>query len=243
MNVVYTRSEIRRSFRNPRYLFFTFGFPLVMFLVLQSTYGKGKVSGLAVAAYLMVSMATFGALSAVFSTGGRIALERELNWNRQLRLTGLSGRAYVSGKALSGFAVAVPAMAGVFAAAALFQHVHLSTGRWLMVFASILVALIPIAALGIWIGYVARGDSLQAISGGVYSLLALFGGLWIPVTVFPHWLQVVCKTLPVYWIAQSGRQALIGSWVGWGGLAVLVAWTLGLGGLAGRAYLRTTDRS
>jgi ABC-2 type transport system permease protein len=243
MNVVYTRSEIRRSFRNPRYLIFTFGFPLVLFLVFQSTYGKGKLSGIAVAAYLMVSMATFGSLSAVFSTGGRIALERELNWNRQLRLTGLSGRAYVSGKALSGFAVAVPAMACVFLAAVLFQHVHLSAGRWLLVTVSILLALLPIAALGIWIGYVARGDSLQAISGGVYSLLSLFGGLWIPVTLFPHWLQVVCKALPVYWIAQSGRQALIGSWVGWGGLAVLAAWTVGLGMLATRAYLGTTDRS
>ena len=243
MNVVYTRNEIRRSFRNPGYLIFTFGFPLVLLMVFQSAYGTGKLSGVAVAAYIMVSMATFGALSAVFSIGGRIALERELNWNRQLRLTGLTGRGYVSGKALSGFAVAVPAMACVFGAAALFQHVRLSGGRWLLVTVSILLALLPIAALGTWFGYVARGDSLQAISGGVYSLLSLFGGLWIPVTAFPHWLQVVCKALPVYWIAQSGRQALIGSWIGWGGLAVLAAWTAVLSVLASRAYLRTTDRS
>ena len=76
----------------------------------------------------------------------------------------------------------------------------------------------------------------------MYSLLSLFGGLWIPVTVFPHWMQVVCKVLPVYWIAQSGRQALLGSWIGWGGLAVLVAWTTGLSALAMRGYLRNTAR-
>ena len=242
MNVAYTRSEIRRSFRNSQYLIFTFGFPLVLFLVFQSAYGKGKLGGVAVAPYIMVSMATFGALSAVFSIGGRIALERQLEWNRQLRLTGLTGRAYLSGKALSGFAVAVPAMACVYAAAVVFQHVHLPAGRWLIMTLSILLAFLPIAALAIWIGYLARGDSLQAVSGGMYSLLSLFGGLWIPITAFPHWLQLVCKALPVYWIAQSGRQALIGSWIGWAGFAVLAAWTVGLSTLAGRSYRRNTAR-
>ena len=243
MNVVYTRSEIRRSFRNPRYLLFSVGFPLVLFLVFQTTYGAGKLAGIPVAAYIMVSMATFGAMSAVFSTGGRIALERQLNWNRQLRLTALSGRAYLSGKSLSGFAVAVPAMAAVFGAAAAFQHVDLTAGRWAAVGASILLALLPISAMGVWIGYVARGDSLQAISGGVYSLLALFGGLWIPITNFPSWLQAVCHALPVYWIAQSGRQALLGSWVGWSGVAVLATWTAVFGVLAARGYRRGTARA
>jgi ABC-2 type transport system permease protein len=134
-------------------------------------------------------------------------------------------------------------MACVFVAAALFQHVELPIGRWMILTVSILLALVPIAALGIWIGYVARGDSLQAVSGGVYSLLSLFGGLWIPISAFPRWLQGVCKALPVYWIAQSGRQALLGSWIGWGGLAVLVAWTIGLSALAMRGYRRNTSRA
>ncbi len=205
MIATYTRSEIRRSFRNPQYVVFAFGFPLVLFLVFQSTYGAGELAKVPVTAYIMVSMATFGAMSAVFSTGGRIALERELGWNRQLRLTALSGRAYVASKSLAGFAMAVPAMAAVFAAAGTLDHVHLTPGRWALASVSILVALIPISALGVWVGYAGRGDSLQAVSGGVYSMLALFGGLWIPITLFPHWLQIVCQALPVYWVAQSGE--------------------------------------
>jgi ABC-2 type transport system permease protein len=242
MNVVYTRTEIRRSFRNPRYLVFAFAFPLVFFLVFESTYGHGRISGIPVTAYLMVSMATFGAMSAVFATGGRIALEREIGWNRQLRLTALTGRSYVAGKSAAGFAVAIPSLAAVFATAAISKDVHLTPGRWILVAVSILVALLPISALGIWIGYVARADALQAISGGVYSLLSLFGGLWIPITNFPHWLQLFCKALPVYWIAQAGRRALLGSWVGWTGLAVLAAWTALFGVLGAIAYRRTTAR-
>jgi ABC-2 type transport system permease protein len=243
MNVTYTRTEILRTFRNPRYLIFAFAFPLVLLLVFQGTYGKGKLSGVPVAAYIMVSMATFGSLSAVFASGGRIALEREIGWNRQLRLTALSGRAYVSGKSLAGFAVAVPAMVAVFVVSRFANHVTLPLTRWLLVGVSILVALLPIAALGIWVGYISKAESMQAISGGVYSLLSLFGGLWIPIVAFPHWLRFVCKCLPVYWVAQSGRQALIGQWIGWIGFGVLAGWTAVFGVLAATGYRRATTRN
>jgi ABC-2 type transport system permease protein len=148
MNATYVRSEIRRSFRTPRYLIFAFGMPLLMFFVFGRAYGHGTLGGISVPAYIMVSIATFGAMSAVFGTSGRIAMERAVGWNRQLRLTALSGRGYVSGKALAGFAVAVPSLAIVFAAGAAFHHVDLSAGRWAALAASILLALLPIAALG-----------------------------------------------------------------------------------------------
>jgi ABC-2 type transport system permease protein len=242
MNATYVRSEIRRSFRTPRYLIFAFGMPLLMFFVFGRAYGGGTLGGISVPAYIMVSMATFGAMSAVFGTGGRIAMERVVGWNRQLRLTALSGRGYVSGKALAGFAVAVPSLALVFVAGAAFHHVDLSAGRWAVLAASILLALLPIAALGVLIGYVAKSDSLQAVSGGIYSLLALFGGLWIPVQSFPVWLVDVCKALPVYWVAEAGREVLQGHWLGWEGVGVLAAWTIVLGALAARAYRRSTAR-
>jgi ABC-2 type transport system permease protein len=44
----------------------------------------------------------------------------------------------------------------------------------------------------------------------------------------------------MYWVAQAGRAALEGSWVGWRGVAVLAGWTLVFGTLASRAYRRST---
>ena len=38
----------------------------------------------------MVGLAAFGAMNAVLAFGARIAAEREVGWNRQLRLTPLS---------------------------------------------------------------------------------------------------------------------------------------------------------
>jgi ABC-2 type transport system permease protein len=243
MTGTYMRSEVRRKFRDPRYVIFALAMPLILFGAFGAAQSHNHLSGITVAAYVMVSMATFGAMSSVFSTGGAIAFERAIGWNRQLRITALTGRAYVAGKGLAGFAVAVPSLVLVFLAGGLLSHVHLSAGRWLMTGLSILLALLPVAALGIWVGYMAKAESVQAISGAVYSLLSLLGGLWVPVTVFPHWIFEVIKALPMYWVAQAGRQALIGSWVGWQGVTVLTAWTVVLGMFAARAYRRNSAKS
>jgi ABC-2 type transport system permease protein len=235
-------SEVRRTLRNRRFMIFAIVMPLLLFVTITGGAGSGDtLDGMSVVAYMMVSLATFGTLSAVFSTGGRIALERSTGWNRQLRLTALTGPQYVVGKILTGFVAAVPTLIVLFVAGAM-HGVHLPPGRWLAVGVSILLALAPISALGVWIGYVAKADSMQAIGGGIYALLSVLGGLWTPLSTFPHWLREVVQALPMYWISQAGRTALAGSWVGWHGVAVIVVWTAGFGALAVRAYRRDSER-
>lgn len=243
MNRHYLRGEVRRTFRNPRYLVFSLGMPVVLFLLFSSGGGDDRIGGLSVAAYIMVSMATFGAMSGVFSTAGRIALERSTGWNRQLRLTALTGRQYVLGKAISGFSVAVPSLLIVFVAGALAKGVSLPAARWPEIGLSVLLGLVPIAALAVWLGYAARPDSLQAVMGGLISLLALLGGLWVPIESFPPWVGDIAKALPTYWAAGAGRQALAGTWIGWHGVLVLLVWTVVFGAVAGRAYLRDTAKA
>lgn len=245
LNVGYVRSEITRSLRNSRYLVFALVMPIVLFLVISSAGSDdgSTLDGLRLAPYIMVSMATFGAMSGVFSTGGRIALERGTGWHRQLRLTSLTGGQYVVAKALTGFAVAVPSLVAVFLVAAVKDDVRLSAARWLLTGGAILVSLLPLCALGIFLGYVARSDNLQAVSGGIYSLLALLGGLWVPLETFPTWVQRLAEALPMAWTAKAGRAALQGSWIGWHGTAVLLAWTVVFALLAARAYGRDAQRA
>src|SRR3954462_2679890 len=97
----YTRYELLRAFRNKRFFFFSLGFPLLLFFL---TAGPNKDetdlqgTGLSAPLYFMVSMASWGTMTAMLGTGARIASERAVGWNRQLRISPLSARAYLRAK-------------------------------------------------------------------------------------------------------------------------------------------------
>jgi ABC-2 type transport system permease protein len=236
----YILSEVRITLRNRRMFIFGLLLPVVFLLV----FGKGQeqIGGLNAAPFFMVSMATFGAMNGVFGTGGKVALERSIGWNRQLRLTALSGPSYVIAKLITGFVVAIPSIVVVYALSALKSGVHLSAEMWIGSAVAILLAMIPIGVFGVAIGYIARPDSVQAISGGLFTILSFLGGIWYPINQMPHWLQDVSKLLPTTWSASAGHDVLMHTWIGLEGVSVLVAWTIGLGALAAWAYRRDTLR-
>ena len=104
------------------------------------------------------------------------------------------------------------------------------------------MTLLPIAALGVAIGYVARPQALQAIFGIGSALLALMGGLWVPASTFPGAFQDIMKILPTYWAADAGRRILQGGFVGVEGIVILAAWTVALSSLAGFLFRRDSLR-
>ncbi|MCK9896710.1 ABC transporter permease [Frankia sp. AgB32] len=239
----YMRSEITHAWRNTRLLIFTLLMPILLFSAFSASSEGDHIGSLDVAPYIMISMASFGAMNAVLGTAGRISVERSIGWNRQLRLTALSGPQYVIGKAAIGFTIAILPIIAVFVAARATRGVSLSAGTYLGAGASILLGLIPLGGFAIWLGYLVRPESMQAITGGVFSLLALAGGIWVPVENFPHWLADIVKLLPMYWSAQAGRAVLEGGWIGMRGLVTLAIWAVVLGAIGGRAYLRDQLRA
>lgn len=242
MNLALLRLELHRAARNRRAVFFAAVFPAIFFLLFSVQGQARSFGGLRVAPYTMVSMATYGAMNALFTGGGVIAGERSVGWPRQLRVAGLSNRSYVAAKVLVAYLLAVPGILVVFVLGAAVHHVRLGAMTWLGVGASVLVTLLPIAALGVAIGYVARPQSLQAIFGIGSALLALLGGLFVPATLFPAAVQDLMQVLPTYWAAEGGRRALQGSWLGVKGIAVLALWTVAMGALAGWLYRRDAYR-
>ena len=102
--ISYTRYELRRTFRNRRFFFFSLGFPLAFYWLLaapqRNDHNFGG-SGLSVPLYYMVGLAAFGTMVSMISTGARIAGERQVGWTRQLRISPLSVRAYFRAKVLT----------------------------------------------------------------------------------------------------------------------------------------------
>src|SRR4029453_4398369 len=93
----YTRLEVLRTFRNRRFFIFSLVFPFVLYLLLAAP-NRDETdflnSGVSAPLYYMVGLIAFGTMVAVIAGGARIAAERSVGWNRQLRLTPLTVPAY-----------------------------------------------------------------------------------------------------------------------------------------------------
>jgi ABC-2 type transport system permease protein len=239
----YMRYELLRTFRNRRYFILTFGFPLLLYFVIagpnRNEHDFGN-SGLPAALYYMVGLAAFGTMNAMLSAGGRIAAERTVGWNRQLRLTPLSTRDYFRAKIVTAYLTACVSLAVLYLAGTSLG-VRLSSHEWVRMTGLILVGLIPFGAMAILFGHLLNSDSIGPAMGGSVAVLALLGGTWFPITGGGA-MYHVARALPSYWLVQASHVAVGGQ--GWGatGWAVVGGWSVVLGVLAGRAYRRDTAR-
>ena len=188
----------------------------------------------------------FGAIGAVLGVGARIADERDSGWNRQLRLTPLPPLGYVVGKVVTGMLVALPALVLVCLAGRLTgarAARRRSSGPrsiglgWL--------AMLPMAVVGVGLGYLSSGDNAQAVNGGMIMLMSMFGGIWFPIDA--HLARTGCAStahlMPTYWITQITRAPLTHDWPAAGGWAVLAVWVAVGARLAARGYRRDDLRA
>jgi ABC-2 type transport system permease protein len=243
MPLLYMRYELLRTLRNRRFFLLSLGFPLVLYFVIVSPNRHVQNfdgSGISFAVYYMVGLASFGTMSSMLSCGARIAAERAVGWNRQLRITPLTPRAYFRVKVLTGYMMAVISLLALYAAG-ISLGVSLTADEWLKMTGLMLVGLVPFAALGILLGHQLTPDSIGPAMGGGISLLALLGGTWFPLAKH-GFLHDLAQYIPSYWLVQASHVALGGrpwSALGW---IVIAAWTVVLGALAARAYRRDTSR-
>jgi len=240
---VYVKYELLRTFRNRRFVILSLGFPLVIyFMIAAPNRHESSLGGTGISAplYFMVSLAGFGCMNAVISAGARIAAERSVGWNRQLRLTPLSTRMYFRTKVLTGYVLALCTLVLLYIAGSTLG-VRLSAGNWLHMTVFILIGLIPFAVLGILLGHLLTVDSIGPSVGGITALLSVLGGIWFPIT--NGVMRDVAQALPSFWLVQASHVGLGGN--GWGtrGWIVDGLWTAALAALAVRVYRRDTGRA
>lgn len=237
----YTRYELVRTFRNTRFSLFSLVFPLILFLMVAGPNRHQQLGGIPFPVYYMSGMAAWGTMGAVIAGGARIAAERSVGWNRQLRLTPLSPTSYIRAKVLSGYVMALVSIVLLYAAGT-SVGVRLSAAHWATMSGLILVGLVPFAVLGIALGHVLTADSTGPAIGGITALFALLGGAWGPLLGDQGVMHAVVGALPSYWLVQAGKAAIDGgSWPARGWL-VVGAWSAALTVLAVRAHRRDTER-
>ena len=193
-----------RTFRNRRFLVFSLGFPLVLFLFIAGSNRNAHLDGISFPLYYMTGMAAWGTMMAVISSGARIAAERQVGWTRQMRITPLTTSAYFRAKVLCGYLMALLSSGGPLPARARPWGCGCPPAEWLTMTALLLIGLVPFAVLGVMLGHLLSVDSMGPAMGGITTLFALLGGAWGPLATSGVFLSIV-KCLPSYWLVQAGK--------------------------------------
>jgi ABC-2 type transport system permease protein len=227
-SLTFLRLEIRRLLRNRRTMVFTLVMPPVFFLLfggLSDAYrsesaGRGNVS-----AYLAISFAVYGSMLANTSAGASVAVERALGWSRQLRLTPLNPFAYMLTKVLTAMVVGAMSVGIVFAVAAVTGAAQMPGWVWLVSGLAAWIGTVVFAAFGLFIGYLVPSENVMQLLGPALALLALMGGIFVPLDQLSDTLQTLATYTPAYGVGVLARAALIGDSVDVGAVANIVIWT------------------
>ncbi|TWE12379.1 ABC transporter permease [Rudaeicoccus suwonensis] len=222
--------ELRRVLRNRRTMIFTVALPVIFFVAFGLPQ-KGNLTGsINARAYEMISFAIYGAFAASTAIGASVSVERAQGWSRQLRLTPLSGAAYIAVKVIAAMAGAALPVIIVFAIG-MGSGAKLGTGALI---ASLLLTWIcgsVLASLGLFVGYVVPSENAMQILGPALSILAFGGGIFYPLAVMSHTMQQVASFTPLWGLSQIARYPLLGGSfdVMWmvSGVAWVAAFTLG----------------
>ncbi|WP_175477549.1 ABC transporter permease [Curtobacterium sp. MCBA15_008] len=203
----YVYLETKRQLRNVRAMVFTFAVPVVMLLVFGSAFG-GQQDPTTHLQYLVVTtlqMASYGAMMAALSQAFAIVNERSIGWNRQLRVTPLSGWGFMVSKVIAAMAFAAMSIAITVLVAVVGLHASLDAGHWLAAAFGIWCGVVPFALIAILIGQFAKPSFAQPLFMVVFMGLAILGGLWVPLSVMPDWMGSVAHLLPSYWLNRIGQ--------------------------------------
>ncbi|SDQ28638.1 ABC-2 type transport system permease protein [Curtobacterium sp. UNCCL20] len=203
----YVLLETKRQLRNVRAMVFTFAVPVVMLLVFGSAFGT-QTDPTTRLQYLVVTtlqMASYGAMMAALSQAFAIVNERSIGWNRQLRVTPLSGWGFMVSKVIAAMAFAGMSIVIVVLVATVGLHASLDPGHWLAAGFGVWLGVVPFALIAILIGQFAKPSFAQPLFMVVFMGLAILGGLWVPLSIMPDWMASVAHLLPSYWLNRIGQ--------------------------------------
>jgi len=249
-NLTFLGIELRRKLRNRRTLIFTLVFPIAMYFVvgyrlLDEPLGSTPVAkgGVSVAAYIMVSMALYGAMMSATAAGGAVAIERMQGWSRQLRLTPLNPIANVATKIIAGLVLGLIAVAGTYIVAAA-TGVRMPVEDWIFSgLAAWLLGSLVFTALGLMVGYLVPSENAMQFVNIAVVLLSFLGGLFYPLSSMPDFLQTIAKFTPVYGIGELARAPLTGDGFDLLALVNAAVWLLIFAGGTVLLFRRDTKRA
>jgi ABC-2 type transport system permease protein len=225
------RNEQRLYWRSRELAFFTFLFPVLIFVLLGSVYGNDKIKSehnVKGSSYLLAGMLGYGLASTAFAGLAIIVvIRRESAILKRLRGTPLPAWVYIVATLISVLIVfAIEVIILIVLAKVLFSVPFPS--KVLSLALALLLGSLVFAALALGLTTVIRSaEGSSAVVNAVYLPMAFIAGsFWSP-HAYPRFLQVIADILPLTYFIRLMRDIVLRNAEIWNegtAVAVLAAW-------------------
>lgn len=234
------RAEVTKSRRMPEFALPTLLLPVVFY----GLFGIMLSQGPGAAPYLMATFGVFAALGpSLFGFGIGVATEREEGTLALKSVSPMPAFVYPASKLLMTIVFVLIVNAMIYALGVFAGGVSFTPTQWAGLFAVHLFAVIPFSLMGLFLGYTLKAQGAVAFANVLFFPLAVLGGLWMPISVFPSFLQAIAQIMPSFHIGEmaliaGGLRAPDAFWLHAG---VTLGWTVALAAAVAWAIRRQQD--
>lgn len=196
--------DLLSVFRTPGFVLPSVLFPCVFYFFFGIVFNQGDASS-----YLMTNYIVFGIMGpALFNFGVNVSQDRENGCLALKRLSPMPAFAYVLAKSGTALVFSALITLALFLLGAIFAGVALQAWQWLALFATALVGTLPFCLLGLWLGLKVPAKGAPAVVNLIYLPMSLCSGLWMPIFMFPEFMQKLAFVFPSFHLSQLGLHVI-----------------------------------
>ncbi len=187
-------------------------------------------------AHSMAGMAIQFLLFAMANHGIEILMERQRGLWKRLRSAPVSRNVILAGKAASGTIISFASLLASFAFAIIVLGVRIEGSLFGFLVVCLTCSLMA-ATLGVLVAALGNSPATaRAITTFGILLMVMLGGAWVPMFLFPAWLQEATLVVPVRW-AIDGLDAMTWRGIGFSGAVAPTLVLLGYSAVFGAVSL------
>jgi ABC-2 type transport system permease protein len=228
------RYEFLKMLRLRVFSLSTIGFPVMFYLLFGVTNHHTEY-----ARYLLASYSCFGMVGAsLFGLGAGIAAERAQGWLELKQASPMPRMAYLAAKTVSCAAFALIIVTLLVTIGVTLGGVSITAFEVVKLVGVTLAGAIPFASMGLLLALLMPANAAPGIINLVYLPMSFCSGLWMPLSILPHWMQRIAPALPTYHFAQlalnifgyaQSGSSMLGHWealIGFTCLMLGAAWLI-----------------
>lgn len=174
------------------------------------------------------SMSSFG----LFTFPYMLQEDQTEHWLTYIEHSKISISAYYLSKIFRVLLNFMVAIIVTFCVGAFVRDVELPLSGWLGSGALLLLSSLVFLAFGLLIAQIKSQQIMSVVANITYLGLAIVGGSWMPISMFPKWVQSISEWTPVYHVNELVVNFAKAGTFSWKSLLFILAYTVVATGLA-----------